>query len=71
MLAKSDESEVVKDGKTWHDELFANHQCFEAGGRRGTVTQMGPGALVGRIVLTTYVTSQWARTRADPQAFRS
>lgn len=25
-----------------------HHQCFEAGGRRGTVAQMGPGALVGR-----------------------
>ena len=41
------ESEVVKDGGRARDPLL-HHQCFEAGGRHGTVTQMGPGALVGR-----------------------
>ena len=55
------ESKVVKDGKTTHALL--HHQCFKTGGRRRDSCSNGPGGIGrSRIVLTTYVTSQWART---------
>ena len=58
------ESEVVKDGKTSHEiRYFITSVSRPVAG--GDSCSNGPGGIGrSRIVLTTYVTSQWARTRA-------
>ena len=58
------ESEVVKDGKTSHEiRYFITSVSRPVAGADSYSN--GPGGIGrSRIVLTTYVTSQWARTRA-------
>ena len=65
------ESEVVKDGKTSHEIRYFITSVSRPVAGAGQLLKWARGHWSVRIVLTTYVTSQWARTRADPQAFRS
>ena len=59
------ESEVVKDGKTSHEIRYFITSVSRPVAGTGQLLQDGPGGIGrSRIVLTTYVTSQWARTRA-------
>src|SRR5208337_4458343 len=58
------ESEVVKDGKTSHEIRYFITSVRGRWPARDSCSN-GPGGIGrSRIVLTTYVTSQWARTRA-------
>ena len=58
------ESEVVKDGKT-RTRSATSSPVFRGRWPARDSYSNGPGGIGrSRIVLTTYVTSQWARTRA-------
>ena len=65
------ESEVVKDGKTSHEIRYFITSVSRPVAGRDSCSNGPRGIGRSRIVLTTYVTSQWARTQPDPQAFRS
>ena len=58
------ESEVVKDGKTSHEIRYFITSVSRPVAGAGQLLKWARGIGRSRIVLTTYVTSQWARTRA-------